>query len=185
MYYWQVRKYPPLQKESQYKSKILTWTSIIDIGNIYNGQPLTAEEYLSVENKYVKAMHIYMNYMKVTDMEVYLIHKLKEELFIEHTLKYPECYSDEIINFYYSLKDKDNLSIREVDLISRLALREDIVCQLRHQDQFFLNHSYDYYMDIGSSIVCEAAIYEIKKLGLYIDLWDHPYKDNVWDNSLQ
>lgn len=40
-------------------------------------------------------------------------------------------------------------------------------------------------MDIGSSIVCEAAIYEIKKLGLYIDLWDHPYKDNVWDNSLQ
>lgn len=183
MDYWQVRKYPPIKKGEEKKSKIPTWTSIIDIGQYYEGKEFTAEDYLFTEDKYVEAVKIYTSSIQVHELEIYLINKLKEELFLRHTLKYPECYSAEIISLYYSLVDGAILSGKQIEHIVRLGMREDITCQLRCGNEFFLNFTYDYYMDIGSSIICEDAINQIKETGLYIDLWEWPYQDNVWDPS--
>lgn len=183
MYYWQVRKYPPLLESEKDKPKISTWTSIINIGKIYEDGPLTMSEYLRVEDKYVAAVLAYMNVLQVKDLEVYVINKLREELFLDNINLYPDCYPPSIIEFYYSLNDGDILTGNHIDYIVRLGMREDIVCQLRNNDKFFVNFAYDFYMDIGSAIICEEAINEIKKIGLFIDLWKWPYPDNVWEKS--
>ncbi|MFB0844499.1 hypothetical protein [Paenibacillus oleatilyticus] len=185
MYYWQVRKYPPLKEGEENKPKIPTWTSIIDIGRTYNGVSLTMSEYLSVEEKYVKAVEIYMKSIQVHELEIYLMSKLREELFAEHILKYPKCYSQEIVDFYYFLQDGSLLTGKQIEHIVRLGMRENIACQLRNGNKFFLNFSYDYYMDIGSSVIREDAIMEIRNLGLFIDLWEWPYEGNVWENSVE
>ncbi|WP_242066326.1 hypothetical protein [Brevibacillus laterosporus] len=138
---------------------------------------------MEIEDKYVKAVLTYMDCLQVQDLEVYLINKLKEALFIDNAQKYPDCYSQDILDFYYSLNDGDILSGKHVECIVRLGMREDIACQLRCKDMFFVNFSYDYYMDIGSTTICEEAINEIRNLGLFIDLWRWPYQDNVWDKS--
>ncbi|WP_017814601.1 hypothetical protein [Paenibacillus shenyangensis] len=181
MYYWQVRKYPPSSNKDKNKPKIPTWSSIIDIGKIYDGKIFTPEDYLLIEDKYIKAAKIYMDYMHIPSVEMCVMHKVREDIFIKQIVEYPDCYPKEIIDLHYRLKENSLISGLEFEYASKLALREDIVCQFRYKDKFFLNHSYDYYMDIGSSAVCEAAINQIRDLGLYIDLWEHPYEGNVWE----
>lgn len=140
-------------------------------------------EYLSVEDKYVKAVLLFMNYIQVHELEVYLINKLKETLFLDNIRLYPDCYSQDIVEFYYSLNDADILTGKQIEYIVRLGMREDIVCQLRDKEKFFVNFSYDYYIDIGSSKIYKEAINEIRKLGLFIDLWQWTHHDNVWEKS--
>ncbi|MNJ55425.1 hypothetical protein D3C77_509120 [compost metagenome] len=183
MHYWQVRKYPPLEQHQINKPKIPTWTSIVDIGQTFQGILFNEDEYLLTEDRHVEAVKIYMRSVQVQELEIHLFDKLREEIFLEHAKRYPKCYSCELTDFYYLLEHGLTISGKQVEWIIRLGMREAISCQLRNRDLFFLNFSYDYYMDIGSTIICENAVKEIRHLGLYIDPWDGPYEVNVWSED--
>ncbi|WP_172256325.1 hypothetical protein [Saccharibacillus deserti] len=181
MYYWQVRKYPPLVKGEDIKPKSQTWTSIVDIGKVYDGNKFTEEEYLKAENKYVESVKLFMNNLDIKDLEMMLLGKISEPLFLEHTKRYPKCYSDDLIHFFYTIKEDIILSGSDVEHAIRLSLREDISSQLRRENLFFVNCTYDLYMDIGSEKKEENLIKKIEELGLYADLWTYEYQDNLWD----
>lgn len=181
MHYWQVRKYPRLTEGESVKRKIKTWTSIVDIGQSYEGNEFTQDEYLKTEDKYVDAVKLFIKHLEIKSLEIMLLWKAEETSFLEQTKRYPQCYSNELIHFFRMLKEDTVLSGRDVEHAIRLSLREDISSQLRSGQSLFVNCTYDVYMDIGSEKKEEALIDKIEKSGLYADLWTYEYTDNLWD----
>ncbi|WP_143536053.1 hypothetical protein [Saccharibacillus sp. O23] len=183
MYYIQVKKYSPLTKGQTTKKKIRTWTSIHDIGNFYHGSKLTQEEYLHIEDKYVTAVNLYLDFKGIDSLEIRVPDKIDEELFAKSVQKYPKCYGEDLAEFYYSLSDHAFIQRNFIEYAIRLSLREDIYSQMRRDHLFFVECNYDLYMDIGSDQKDETIIKEIENLGLYVNVIDYEYPNNFWTRS--
>ena len=56
MYYFRVTKYNPIYRDENGFYKKNEWISVGDIGQCYDGEILTAENYQNIENAYVNAI---------------------------------------------------------------------------------------------------------------------------------
>lgn len=180
MHYWQIRKYPSLEKGKKPQKKIRTWTSMVDIGNFYYGSLFTEEEYLEIEDKYVEAVNSYLKFLGIDRLELIFLGS-DQKTFIEHSQKYPKCYTEEIIEFYYELHGDAFVAGDCIEHAVRLSLREDVSCQMRKDQLLFVNCTYDLYMDIGSNQEDREVIEKIRQSGLYADLWEPEYQTNLWE----
>ncbi|OWA37569.1 hypothetical protein B9G55_05825 [Saccharibacillus sp. O16] len=139
MHYIQVKKYSPLAKGESTKKKIRTWTSIHDIGNFYCGSRLTQEEYLHIEDQYVKAVNLYLDFKGIDSLEIRVPDKIDEELFVKYTQKYPKCYWKDIVDCYYAISNHTFIQRNFIEYAIRLSLREDIYSQMRRDNLFLSN----------------------------------------------
>lgn len=161
MFGYRITKYDPKKRNSQGYYQPDEWISIHDIGTIYEGEKFTLDEYLKVEDAYVEAIMIFINFLGLNT--VTLIDYEKHKLFL------PNLLTPELFNAYETSKPGEEVSKEKIPYLARLALREDIYCVFKNDD-IFIRFDFDYYMFIGSSKpLPRKLIKKIESLGLFVE----------------
>ncbi|HLB93722.1 MAG TPA: hypothetical protein VJJ81_00600 [Candidatus Babeliales bacterium] len=162
-------KYNPKNRDSNGIYLLDEWTFYAQIGTVVAGKVFTYEEYLAAENAYVAALIVFM---KCNNLEALQI------VNFENNLKFKKdiYLSDEMIIFLKKIKDVVSANIIEVDLLTRLILREKLWCMFT-SDVMSVRFGWDYYMYIGSINKCEKGIQKIEQQGLFVEECDSSYLD--------
>lgn len=154
MRYFRITKYDPkLRENGLYACE--EWTSISDIGKIYNGHKVTAEEYYHVENTYVQC---YMDILEKAELKVCQIVGL-------------ECYED------VCWKNKQRLDTAAVRDFIIDCLREKCWGKLIARDHF-IHFGYDYYTYLGTALMESEVRAITQRYGLYAEAFVSPYLDS-------
>lgn len=168
-YCWRITKYDPKKRNSQGWFLEETWISYGDIGSLYQGERLTYDEYVRVENLYINAIVEFMKYLNISHLEVKCLENhgsINEDQSVD---KAEQMFVD-------ALRENDLLSLEQVKVASRLILRNYFWSKLISKHKMFVHFGYDYYMYIGSRSECKEAIQKIRESGLYVEDFESPYE---------
>ncbi len=196
MYKYRISKYNP--KFRSFTGKYINdeWTSISDIGKIYNNKEFTKKEYIITENKYISAIMLILYKMNIVEMQINNLYVWKSVEDILHTIKkfhYGELYTNSIIKFYKNITQniiidradythltnkylksiKKNIITLNIDnsiKFCRLLLREDIGGDLIVLKRLKIFIGYDYLMCVHTSILLDDIIDKIENLGLFVEV---------------
>ncbi|NBI28643.1 hypothetical protein [Chengkuizengella marina] len=184
MYWWRVTKYNPLfRDENGFYTKQDEWTSFYDT----DGDTLTVEEYLTVENAYVNAILYFMNDMNIKELTINGLEKCDDDVDCDFGLKHLEKIGFTIKRDLYPIDTlellnivTDQMVIRNEDIshLCRLILRNHVWCKLKNESNFHVHFGYDYYMYIGISQRCEQAIEKVMQSNLFVEPFVSPYLDD-------
>jgi len=161
-YCWRITKYDPKKRNSQGWFLEDTWISYGDIGSVYQGEKLTYDEYVRVEDLYINAIVLLMNCLDVSQLQVKYLENhgsINEDALVD---------KEEVI-FVNGLKENDLLSLEQVKVASKLILRNYFWCKLIGKHKMFVDFSHDYYMYIGSRSECKDALQKIRESGLFVE----------------
>ncbi len=168
-YCWRITKYDPKKRNSQGWFLEDTWISYGDIGSVYQGEKLTYDEYVRVEDLYISAIVQFMKCLNISHLQV---KGLENHGSINED---PSVDKEEVI-FVNELKENDLLSLEQVKLASKLILRNYFWCKLVGKHKMFVDFGYDYYMYIGSRLECKDTLQKIRESGLYVEDFESPYE---------
>ena len=161
MLHWRITKYNPKLRDSMGKYLKSDWTSCSDIGKVYDGKTLDAGCYMEIENAYIAAIITFMHCVKLEHLRISALEKhMHKQKHIIYTLP--------MIKIYKSIEQGDLITAEEIELIARLALREDLWCKLE-SEYLHVHFGYDYYMYISTEHSCQNAIENIEKSGLFVE----------------
>jgi hypothetical protein len=166
---WRITKYDPKKRNSQGWFLEETWISYGNIGSLYQGEKLTYDEYMRVENLYINAIMEFMQCLNISHLQVkYLEHhdSINEDPSVDKAERM----------FVDALRENDLLSLAQVKVASKLILRNYFWCKLISKHKMFVHFGYDYYMYIGSRLECNDAIQKIRESGLYVESFESPYQ---------
>ncbi|AIQ14932.1 hypothetical protein [Paenibacillus durus] len=173
-YSYRISKYNPLNRNDNGTYAVNEWTSLSDVGRTYSGRKFTIEEYLCVEDKYVKAIKIFMYHLNITELQVETLDKWNAEL---KSTRFHQHYNSTMKSVYSKIQESDIIQSPEIEQITRLILREDIWCKFKYSSDFYVHFGYDYYMYLGGTKDCSKAIEEITHSGLFVEPYESPYWD--------
>ena len=149
--YYRISKYDPrFRKDGAYKNE--EWTSISDIGRSFRGEILTAEQYITVENRYLSCV------------ESILLASHVSELIISH-LESNESSP--------SWKNGSKLSGDLLREFLRDGLREKCWAMLISGD-FYLDFGYDYYLHIGCPLEWADMERIVHAHSMFLEPWHRP-----------
>ncbi len=168
MFSYRITKYNPAFRNPEGAYLKNDWTSVSEIGKTFDSKPLTQEEYLQTEDAYVKAIMLFMDYLNLPTLKIIRLSK--------HDLSPNNNYPESLIKTYEMISKGQEVNPEQVGNIARLALREEIGCQLQSNKKMFVHFGYDYYMYIGSSKALPDSLKnEIEKTGLFVEEFESPY----------
>lgn len=153
---YRITKYNPTYRVEGLYYAVDEWTSISDVGKKFNGTELSYDEYLQTEKAYIECCVEIMEQAGIKSLSV----------------EQAEDYEDDI-RFPASISCKDD--IRQA--ISA-CLREQCWFKLTAA-YFFIHFGYDYEMYVGSELPIEVVEAVATKHGLYCELHQSPYNDDV------
>lgn len=179
MYYWQITKYNPINRDENGKYLKDEWTSISDIGRKYNGVEFTLDDYLSVEQLYVDAV---IGFMKGLNIQFLKVCKLEKRFSLEKISGFHQNFEDfhpkSMLDLFNSIKNDDILNTQQVEDVCKLILREHLWCELRDDESLLtIRFGYDYYMYINSLSECKNIIEQIAVSKLFVEPYDGTNSD--------
>lgn len=154
---YRISKYNPLYRCAGRYLKD-EWTDFSDIGKIFEGNVLTEQEYLSVEQNYISCL---VDILRLADVDVLSITAL-------------ECYED------VPWKNQQRVSIEIMPELFQNCLRNKCWCKLEEQ-KAYIHFGYDYYVYIGSVLSCDLIEKMCKKYSLFCNKQESPYEENSTD----
>lgn len=151
-FWWRVTRYDPALRDERGAYPDDAWTSISDVGQVFQGHKLTLPEYERVEAAYVSAFVAFAEESNVERLQVRSL----------------ESGDD--------LGEGETMSVAEAGKVVRRMLREDVICKLESPvDDFALHVGFDLYMYVGSMRPCPRAAEVAAQLGLFVeDNWPSP-----------
>ena len=172
---YRISKYSPLDRDADGSYKPDSWTNVSDIGRFFSNQKLCAKEYLDVEENYWKTLKYFLEFYGIDQFEIHdiEIHSMPSSFFSKS-----EFFSCDVFSEY--LHEGTVCSLKIIEMIVRLCLREEIWCKLQNQRGDFIHFGYDYYMYFGSSQKDEINI-DTTKLphGIFVEIFDSPYLEDT------
>ena len=141
-----MNKYIVFKSDFRKVDNIDEWTSFSDIGKIFNNKVLTMDEYLLIENKYLKFIEDLLNECNVKQLTI------KSIEFIEKT----------------NWKKGQKLNNKEIIKICKDSLREKCWVYLKSKN-LNISFGYDYYLFIETSYDYDDIKSIISFNGLYIN----------------
>ena len=162
-----VTKYNPQNRDRNDIYLKKEWTSIGDVGKIFNDTMFTFESYLVYEEAYIDAI---LRIMRENKLKSFKIEALEKKSYVN----YNDFFDSESQKYFSSLKNNMVISIHDITPIIRFTLRELIWCKLISH-KMFVHFGYDYYMYIGSEKQLENVLEDIKNNGLFIEPMVSPY----------
>jgi hypothetical protein len=151
-FWWRVTRYHPARRDERGAYRGQAWTSISDVGQVFDGCELTVAEYERVEGAYLDA---FVAFAEESDVERLQVRSLERGAGLEEgaTVSLPDA----------------------MDIVRRM-LREEVTCKLEApRDDFALHIGFDLYMYVGSARRCDGAVERARNLGLYVDEdWPSP-----------
>lgn len=157
---YEITKYSPIYRNEFGHYKRDDWISVADIGTIYYGAKFTLDQYLEIEDAYVQAIMIFMDFhnLKMLTLANYNRHSLGKHAPITKSM---------LINYLTNFAEKELTRDQICDLI-RLCLREDVGLCFENTD-LIVHFDWNYYMNITSSKELPNNLQEeIESLGLFI-----------------
>ncbi|WP_433540936.1 hypothetical protein ACQP10_04390 [Streptosporangium sandarakinum] len=166
-YQFRVTKYDPRLRNETGAFTGDDWTSISDIGEVFDGRRLTRERYEQVEAAHVRAVELFAQESGVTDLTVRTpeLHDLGPGFLLpDHVSAVSGGLSPE--DFYDGL----TVSLTTGLELVRAMLREDgLWCVLEAEDRFRVAVGWDYYLYVGSHRPCSQTVDRVRELGLFVD----------------
>jgi hypothetical protein len=153
---YRITKYNPAFRNSAGAYTRDEWTMFKDVGRSFGGAVLTREEYERVENAYVSAALAFMGEAGLASLAVDSL---------ENHRGHERTFEEGIV-----------LPLEQVGDVIRRVLREEFWCRLEGQGGF-IHLGWDYYMYIGVPHSCPRARMRTIELGLYVEEFSSPYKD--------
>lgn len=175
---WRVTKYNPKFRDKHgHYTLVEDWTSPYEIGNSFDGNELTLEYYLRVEEAYIDSA---ISFMEESDIQSVRVLGLEGSITEEDRASF--LYESEFEGVV--LKEDSLVDLGVLRLIMKMVLRDFIWCQLYDGDRFFIHLGTDYYMYIGSHVNCPSAIEWSTTNGLFLEREPSPYgiseQDAIW-----
>ena len=163
-----ITKYNPIYRNEKGHYLKDEWTSISDIGAIYNGTEFTFDEYVKVENLYVNAVFLTLDYLRSKGVKITHIIKLASQK------DFKKYKSMELVDTFCKIeKDGELITNRAIiEHLIRLRLREFIVqleLTINSKNRTELLFGFDYYMYLKTNQEVEPLLKQINKLGLFTD----------------
>ncbi|WIV19864.1 hypothetical protein QPK24_03750 [Paenibacillus polygoni] len=170
MYKYAITKYNPHFRDEEGRYLKEDWIAISDIGKLFDGEMLTADHYMKIEDSYIQAIQMVMEYMKIPFLMVNQVARsFSYDTFMEMNEQYRELYSKELLETYTHIKDLDELDKEQVGSFCRLVLREDMWAKVYYPRRMKVFIAYDYLMGIHTSKSIETIIPLIEQLGLFVE----------------
>ena len=143
------------------------WTSVGDVGRIYEGDAFTYNMYLLFENAYISAIR---TVMKLNNIKSFNLQSLEKK----EVYDYPDISKNNTIDYISGLSEGYTINYRNIDFIAKLILRELLWGKFVNKNMF-VHFGYDYYMYIGSrkDLGVESKI--ISEMGLFVEEMESPY----------
>ncbi|MEA2510692.1 MAG: hypothetical protein QOJ59_179 [Thermomicrobiales bacterium] len=169
MYQWRVTKYDPRRRDRRGRYRGDDWTAASDVGGAFDGQTLSLEDYLSVEDQYVATA---MHFLRESGLDGLMVVDLES--------RSPDSLPDEsplpdVLSAGPPLAEGQRLSGADLERAIRLNLRSLLWCKLEEPGRFFIHFGHDYYMYIGSAVPCPESIAFAHRVGLFVEEMESPY----------
>lgn len=173
MFSYRITKYDPKFRNALGHFLNNDWTSISEIGKKFDEKELTFEDYKRIEDAYVQAIMLFMDFLKLSSLKVTYLEKHGKR-------PSPDIYrSKTMLELYKKIFVGQELDKSEVSDAARLMLRETLWCKLESEDKMFVHFGWDYYMFIGSSEKpTESMIVTIEKSDLFVEEFESPYLED-------
>lgn len=137
----EVTKYNPIYRNKDGHYLKDEWTEFAHIGNTYNGELFTYDEYLRIENMYVSAIEYFFNYLNC-----YKIRLMRPIYFLDRIEL--DIRNNELYLFYTNLRGRRVLNLQEALKVSKLIMRGamDGVLFCKGDDEISVRFGYDFYL---------------------------------------
>ena len=145
------------------------WTSISDIGKVYNGKQLCIEDYKKTENAYVYTVLKIAKCMEIKKFRIKNVFRWKD--LVKEVLENQELrklYPDSMLQTYEMIENDSIIDLETLSDLVRLELREDIGGLLYVPYRLKVFIGYDYMMGIHSSMSLENIFEYVTSQGLNI-----------------
>ena len=149
--HYRISKYDPRSQIDGVYAKD-EWTSFSDIGCAFNGETLTVEQYIEVENRYISCVESILLASCVSELRIFCLENHKA---LPHWKNGCTLAGDMLRDF---LRD---------------GLREKCWARLSGSN-VYLDFGYDYYLHIGCSLEWTEMEKIVHAHGLFLELWDSP-----------
>jgi hypothetical protein len=178
LFLYRISKYNPGNRNKKGEYQADEWTSVSDIGKLFNGQMLDINTYRSAEDTYINAVALLMRHFGLNTMFISGLEKDKVWDGIETAKRYPELYPDNLEKTFQTAEEGGELDFDGTLAVCRLLLREDLRCDLYSCEKGFeIIVGYDFYIKVRSTAISEDIIGEIDRMGLYVETMKN--KDNT------
>ncbi|MEW4370071.1 hypothetical protein [Paenibacillus kandeliae] len=169
MHKYEITKYDPNLRDEKRRCFKEDWTAISDIGKSFEGKLLTIDSYKQIEDCYIKAIIMVMEYLQIPFLSVnHVVWSFSYEKFRD-LRRDCELYSQYIMEMYNSIKDGYKLDLAQVDSFCRLLLCEDVGSDVFYPRRMKVFIGYDYLMGIHVSKSIDTLITSIEQLGLFVE----------------
>ncbi|HEY8749470.1 MAG TPA: hypothetical protein VIM11_15910 [Tepidisphaeraceae bacterium] len=158
MFEYRVTKYDPKKRDGTGAFIADDWTSQTQIGQTFGSVVLTAAQYHSTEDAYVKAALAFLRESAGESLRV--VHLENHDRHEESGL---------------ALRQGVILHPPEIDRVCRLNLRGTIWCKLEDDAGRFIHFGYDYYMYVGVPTPCQGSKALARDLNLFVEEFRSPY----------
>lgn len=167
MFSYRITKYNPASRDSFGFYEKNEWTSISDIGHIYNGKKFLKSNYFIIENAYVNSIIIFMDFLNIGYLIASNVEKHSQRPNRKRYCSLP------MQNIYKIIETGSQLNKPQVKDVARLVLRELFWCKLDNSNNMFVHFGYDYYMYIGGSKKLPQNLRnKIENMGLFVEDFD-------------
>lgn len=148
MQQYRISKYNPALRDSDGNYMHDDWTSVFDIGNVFEGQTFTKKHYLDAEQSYINCV---LKIFDQTKLEYLRVTNLNKKSLNERFNDLKKNHSELGDQNFLSIKIVEDCKVNrgEIEIICRMVLRELIWCKLEISSQFFVHFGWDFYMYIG------------------------------------
>ncbi|WP_186320415.1 hypothetical protein [Fictibacillus phosphorivorans] len=171
MHKYRITKYNPLFRDAEGSFTRDDWTSISDIGKMFDNQELTIEMYKKTEDSYIKAVHLTMDFLNLPHLHARnIIKSFPDDQFLALINDNIELYPKDMLHYYFSNVNKTGkITYEDVSKHCRLQLREDLGSALFYPRKCKLFIGYDYLMSVHSHIQLDPIFESIQNLGLFVE----------------
>jgi hypothetical protein len=151
---FRVTKYDPALRDVTGGYLRDEWTAYSDVGRVFNGEVLSRENYLEVEDAYVDVALSMLRKASIAALRVDGLERRGTESI--------------------ALVEGQVLVIDEIGLVVRSMLREELWCRLEGADSF-VHVGYDYYMYVAVPVLDNVLISEAARHGIFVEPYESPY----------
>lgn len=170
MYKFNISKYNPAFRDSNWRYIKEDWTAISDIGKVFDGKMLTVADYMSTEDNYIKAIQAIFQFCNLTYLKVEDVRKsFEDKKFMDIIQNRKVGYTPQILEIYNNVEGIKKLEFQDLDLFFRLLLREDIGAKIFYPRKLKIFICYDYLMGVNSSRSINQIIPFIESIGLFVE----------------
>lgn len=160
MFQFRLSKYDPAARDAHGAYLREDWTSISDVGRRFDGQTLSLEAYLQVEDSYLDVLTLFLEEAGITSLTIEGL----ETPAVEDGATVPWCEGEAV----------SGAALRD---LWRRVLRQEVWCKFRHPSGFFLHFGDDLYAYVGTPRPSPQALARATARGLFVEAMPSPYRD--------